>query len=146
MDEAKKQETRTTKATTTADESLYKLSFFQNEFAPIRRQLLGTLLVPLIYTSLLMWGCLSLYYGSLTSSNNLSKVTVYAVDLDGGLLGQQIIAGVKKSQASSSRGPDWKFDAGIDSTEMTRELVLDERAWAVLQSSLFPLASSVASF
>ena len=117
-----------------ATEPLYNLSFFQKEFGPIRKELIGTLVIPLIYTSLLMWGCLSLYYGSLISSNNLSKLTVYVVDLDGGSLGQQVVTGIRKSQASSSEGLKWIFDNAINSTELTQDLVLSESAWAALES------------
>ncbi len=136
MEDGKVPQTTTTATAQSAKESLYNLSFFDNEFAPIRKQLIRTLLVPLIYTSLLMWGCLSLYYGSLISSHNLSKLDVYAVDLDGGFLGQQMIDGIKKSQTTSTGGLRWQVTAAINSTEMSRNLVLNEQAWAVLESLL----------
>ena len=119
------------------DENLYNLSFFQKDFVKYRKQLIGLLLLPLIYTSLLMWGCVSLYFGSLISNNNLSKLTVYAVDLDGGFLGEQILAGVKMSQMTPG-GLNWQFDTAINETSLSQEVVLNERAWAVLQSPLPP--------
>ena len=133
MEEKKVPESET--AASAADESLYNTSFFHPSFASSRKQLIGLLVLPLIYTSLLMLGCLSLYFGSLISNNNLSKLSVYAVDLDGGLLGQQIIAGIKKSQAVTPAGLDWRFDTTINDTVLSQETVLDERAWAVLESN-----------
>lgn len=132
MEVKKNLSTETT--TPTGDGSLYDLSFFDPRFSDYRKQLIGLLFYPLVYISLLMWGCLSLYYGSLYWNNNLSKTSVFAVDLDGGLLGQQIIAGIKASQANTPAGLHWRFDAAINETALSRETVLDEQAWAVLES------------
>ena len=68
----------------------------------------------------------------MVTNNNLAKLEVYAIDLDHGFLGSQVIDGVKAAQ-SSGEGLDWRFDASITSPSMSQNLVLDEQAWAVLQ-------------
>ena len=73
------------------------------------------------------------YFGSLVTNNNLVKLEVYAIDLDHGFLGNQVIDGIKAAQ-SSGESLDWRFDASVTSSSMSQDLVLDERAWAVLQS------------
>ena len=119
--------------TETADESsLYNHSFFDEGFRSSRKLLLSVLLLPLVFTSLSMWACLSLYFGSLFSNNNLTKLTVYAIDLDHEFLGNQVINEVKASQ-SLGGGLDWRFDISVTSTSMSQYLVLNEQAWAVLQ-------------
>ena len=70
--------------------------------------------------------------GSLVSNNNLTKLTVYAIDLDVGFLGKQVIDGVKASQRAKG-GLNWQFDPSITLPATAQDIVLDERAWAVLQ-------------
>ena len=48
------------KAETTEDVPLYNYSFFDEGFRSSRKLLLPVLLLPLVFTSLSMWGCLSL--------------------------------------------------------------------------------------
>lgn len=72
------------------------------------------------------------YFGSLVTNSNLAKLEVYAIDLDHGFLGSQVIDGVKAAQISG-KGLDWRFDESVTSSLMSQDLVLDEQAWAVLQ-------------
>ncbi len=117
--------------------SLYTHSLWGPGFASSRRLLLLVLIQPLVYTSLLMLAVLSLYFGSLGTNNNLPKLTVYAIDLDGGFLGSQVIAGVQMA-VKLSNALDWRFDPNITSSTMSESLVLEERAWAVVQGPDLP--------
>jgi hypothetical protein len=80
-----------------------------------------------------MWGCLSLYWGS-TVDSNLNKLSVYAIDLDGGAFGQQMLQGINASIKVPARSLGWHFDSTITSDAMSKHLVLNEQAWAVVQS------------
>jgi len=111
---------------------LYSKSFFAKELRTSRKLLLYSLFIPLLYETLTIWGTASLYYGS-TTSTSLSRLTVYAVDLDGGFLGQQMIGGIKASLNSTANPLGWQFDGSVNSDAMSRELVTDELAWAVIQ-------------
>ncbi|MCJ1283822.1 hypothetical protein MMC26_003153 [Xylographa opegraphella] len=111
---------------------LYSKSFFAKELATSRKLLLYSLLVPLLYETLTIWGTASLYYGS-TTSTNLKRLTVYAVDLDGAFLGQQMIGAIKASLNSTPNPLGWQFDDSVNSDTMSRALVTDEQAWAVIQ-------------
>lgn len=72
------------------------------------------------------------YFGSLVTNNNLKKLEVYAIDLDHGFLGTQVVNGVRAAQ-TSGEGLDWRFDGSVTSSSMSQDLVLNEQAWAVLQ-------------
>lgn len=110
---------------------LYTQDFFDQDFRAQRKLLLPTLILPLAYTTLLMWACLSLYWGSLIPNNYLGKLTVYAIDLDGAFLGHQILSGINDSITTSSNHMNWKFG---DPTNLgSRRLLEDERAWAVVE-------------
>jgi hypothetical protein len=113
--------------------SLYNRSFWSKDFGPTRRLSLQTYLLPVLYTSLLMWACLSFYWGSLLPNNNLTKLTVYAVDLDGGFLGKQVIAGIQDSIAETPNHLKWHFDGTITTDAASRELVTQEHAWGIVQ-------------
>jgi len=110
---------------------LYTQDFFDRDFRAQRKLLLPTLILPLAYTTLLMWACLSLYWGSLIPNNYLGKLTVYAIDLDGAFLGHQILSGINDSITTSSNHMNGKFG---DPTNLgSRRLLEDERAWAVVE-------------
>ncbi|KAI9838447.1 MAG: hypothetical protein M1838_004598 [Thelocarpon superellum] len=119
---------------------LYRHSFFSEEMRESRKQLTATLILPLVYTSLLMWACLSLYWASLLPSNNLNKLTVVAVDLDHGFLGAQVMQGIQGAASPSPDHLNWIIGDGITSSADSESVVLDEQAWAVVQVS--PNASS----
>lgn len=112
---------------------LYKFSFFDPEFRPQRRKLLYILSVPLFFTLVLMWAGVSLFFGSLPASPILNRLDVYVIDLDHGFLGTQIINGIIASFQAQPNGLQWSFDAAITSPADAQALVLDERAWAVVQ-------------
>lgn len=117
---------------TEPENTLYNRSLFDPELRGSRKLLIQTLVLPITYTSLLMWGCLSLYWGS-TVSSNLHKLTVYAIDLDGGQFGQQMLQGINASITNPPRDLGWRFDNGVISDAMSKHLVLNEQAWAVVQ-------------
>ena len=111
---------------------LYDKSFFSKELRTSRRGLLFSFFIPLIYETLTIWGTASLYYGS-TTSTSLGRLTVYAVDLDGGFLGQQMVGAIKASLNSNPNPLGWQFDDSVISDAMSRALVSGEQAWAVVQ-------------
>ena len=111
---------------------LYSKSFFSKELRTSRKLLLYSLLIPLVYETLTIWGTASLYYGS-TTSTSLNRLTVYAVDLDGASFGQQMTGAIRASLNSTPNPLGWQFDDSVNSDAMSRELVTDEQAWAVVQ-------------
>lgn len=119
---------------TEPEKTLYNRSIFDPELRGSQKLLLKTLVLPVVYTSLLMWGCLSLYWGS-TVSSNLNKLTVYAIDLDGGDFGRQMLQGINASITNLPHDLGWRFDNTIVSDAMAKHLVLNEQAWAVVQST-----------
>jgi len=118
---------------TEPEKTLYNRSLFDPELCGNRKLLIKTLVLPVVYTSLLMWGCLSLYWGS-TVSSNLNKLTVYAIDLDGGEFGQQMLQGINASIKDPAHSLGWRFDGTVTSDAASKHLVLNEQAWAVVQS------------
>ncbi|MCJ1386475.1 hypothetical protein MMC17_009601 [Xylographa soralifera] len=111
---------------------LYSKSFFAKELRKSRKLLVFSLLIPLLYETLTIWGTASLFYGS-TTSTSLKRLTIYAVDLDGGFLGQEMLEGIRASLNSTPNPLGWQFDDSVNSDVMSRELVTDEQAWAVIQ-------------
>lgn len=122
-------------------QSLYTLSFLDPEFRPQRKEILQILSVPLLFTLISMWVDVSLFFGSLPASPILNRLDVYVVDLDHGFLGTQIVSGIKTSAEAQPNGLRWNFDAAILSSADAKEVVLDERAWAVVQGIL-PILST----
>lgn len=112
---------------------LYSQSFFSKEMRTGRRLLFPTFVLPLLYTSLLMWACLSIYWGSLIPGDNITKLTVMAVDLDRGFLGDKIVQGIHAHMKQTPNHLNWVFNDLIKSDDHSKALLLDERAWAVLQ-------------
>jgi hypothetical protein len=82
---------------------------------------------------LVLWACLSLYWGS-TLTTDFRRITVYAINLDDGSFGPQIISGIQAASDSGSSTLGWRFDATNLSDQASKDLVLNEDAWAVLQS------------
>lgn len=114
-------------------QQLYGRSLFDPALRSSRKLLLGTLVLPIIYTSLLMWACLSLYWGS-TTYTSLRKLSVYAINLDDGDFGRQMITNIRAAASEDPAGLGWHFEPAEKSANMSQELVLDEKAWAVVQS------------
>ena len=117
-------------------QQLYGGSLFDSALRGSRKLLLSTLVLPIIYTSLLMWVCLSLYWGS-TTYTSLQKLSVYAINLDDGYFGQKMITNIRAAANQDPTGLDWHFESAVKSATMTQDLVLDEKAWAAIQSMCF---------
>ncbi len=115
---------------------LYNRSFFDRELRASRKLLLKIYCLPLLYTAILMWTCLSLYWGS-TVSSSVNGITVYAVNLDDGRFGQQMLGGIQAQLATNPNNLGWIFDPTINSDAASRELVINEDAWAVVQGAYF---------
>jgi hypothetical protein len=114
-------------------QQLYGRSLFDTALRSSRKLLLRTLVLPIMYTSLLMWACLSLYWGS-TTYTSLRKLSVYAINLDDGTFGRQMITDIKFAANEDPAGLGWQFKSAVKSATMSQELVIDEKAWAVVQS------------
>ena len=114
-------------------QQLYQRSLFDTALRSSRKLLLKTYVLPIVYTSLLMWACLSLYWGSITYTS-LRKLSVYAINLDDGSFGRQMITGIESAANEDPAGLGWHFDPAVKSASMSQELVIDEKAWAVVQS------------
>lgn len=112
---------------------LYKFSFCDPEFRPQWKTILYILCAPLLFTLVVMWVDVSLFFGSLPASPILNRLDVYVTDLDHGFLGTQIINGIKASTNAQRNGLRWNFDTEILSSAAAQAVVLDERAWAVVQ-------------
>ena len=83
-----------------------------------------------------MWICLSLFWGSLLENNNLSKLKVEFVNLDkGGFVGDTLFQEVQAAAAKQTNRFQWNFDSSSQSDADSRQLVLDEAVWAVLQGT-----------
>jgi hypothetical protein len=116
---------------------LYRHTFFSKEAATARKALVPTLVVPLIYNAILLLACLSLFFGSLLQSNDISRIVVAVVNLDDGFFGSAIISGIQKSLEEPGEHLQWHFldqQANVDDA-WSRHMVLDEKFWAVLQVS-----------
>ena len=114
-------------------QQLYRYGFWDKEMAKTRSMLFSAIVLPLVYTALLLWLCLSLFYGSLITNNTISKVRVTAVNLDvGGSVGRGLISGIEAANAANPNHLDWDFGSPLGSDEDARSWVLDEQSWAVL--------------
>lgn len=83
-----------------------------------------------------MWACLSLFFGSLLKNNDVSKIKVTAVNSDNDFLGLSIVSNIQRSLEMPGPHLRWSFEDGIgNGDERSRELVLQEKTWAVLQIS-----------
>jgi hypothetical protein len=93
--------------------NMYNHNFWDKEIRVQRGMLAGVLLLPIFYTTLLMWACLSLYWGSLVPNNDVTNISVYFVNLDEGFLGDQVVSGIQASITSNPNHLAWNFDNGI---------------------------------
>src|SRR4051794_36065168 len=62
--------------------SLYRHKFFSSQGAAARKALIPGLVLPLVYNAILLWACISLFFGSLVQNNDVSKISVSAINLD----------------------------------------------------------------
>ena len=112
-------------------EQLYSRTFWSGAMAAERRILLQSLFLPLLYTSLLMWACLSLFWGSLTTNNDPAKlkVTVINRESENGVLGPAIVAAISNAHNSLN----WHIVDG-GHPDLAKRLVLNEDVWATVES------------
>ena len=112
-------------------EQLYSRTFWSEAMAAERRILLQGLFLPLLYTSLLMWACLSLFWGSLTTNNHLAKLKATVVNREGesGVLSPAIVAAISNAHDSL----DWHIADG-GHPDLAKTLVLNEDVWATVES------------
>ena len=110
---------------------LYCHTFFSSQGAAARKALIPALVLPLIYNAVLLWACVSLFFGSLLNSNDVSKIGVVVIDLDDGSFGEGVLAGIRGSLEREGKHLKWVFSAGSD--VRSKSMVLEEEAWAVLQ-------------
>ena len=115
---------------------LYQHNFLSEEGKAARKALLPSVFLPLVFNGLLIWACLSLFFGSLKQNADISKIDVRVVNLDDGYVGAALVAGIQTSLRGPGPHLKWIFEAG-GSDERSRNLVLDEEAWAVLQGMSF---------
>jgi hypothetical protein len=119
-------------------QELYRYTFFSPGAAPARKALVQTLLFPLLYNAILMWVCLSLFFGSLLDNADVSKIKVTAVNLDDGFVGASILEGIQASLQGPGPHLKWRSEGGGAWTDKdSRNLVVDEQTWAVLQGIYF---------
>ncbi|KAH7064270.1 hypothetical protein BKA63DRAFT_608550 [Paraphoma chrysanthemicola] len=121
----------------TVSPPLYSYTFFAKEATFARKSLVPGLLLPVIYNAVLLWTCLALFLGSLIRSNDISRISITAVNLDDGSFGSQIIGGISTSLQAPGPHFQWHFATSSASVNdaWSRHQVLDEKTWAVLQVS-----------
>jgi hypothetical protein len=117
--------------------SLYRHTFFSSQGAATRKALIPGLVLPLVYNAILLWACISLFFGSLVQNNDVSKISVSVINLDDGLFGEGMMSGIREVLDSPGRHLQWSFSHEktdpVTSDTWSRNLVLDEAVWAVLQ-------------
>ena len=116
---------------------LYRHTFFSLEGAAARKALVPSLILPLIYNAILLWACLALFFGSLLKNNDVSRISVTAVNLDDDPFGEAVIQGIERSLKGTGSHLKWVVDDRSvgRGDDRSRELVLAEETWAVLQIS-----------
>ena len=124
-----------TKETTETSVQLYNRSLFDKQLRDSWKSLYDILLLPLLYTTLLFWACLCLYWGS-TVSNDLSRIPVAVVNLDNGDFGRDLVQSVSSFSGHLNNTLDWNFDHSVSSEEQATELLLREKVWAVVQGTI----------
>ena len=122
---------------------LYQHYLWDDYFKDQRGALLKSLLYPLVYTILLMWLCLSIFWGSLIGNNQDSRIRVTFVNLDsGGFLGEELAEGLRSSLSRPGTHFDWHFDDAILDDSHARSAVTEEKTWAVLYGSTYQFPQS----
>jgi hypothetical protein len=90
---------------------LYRYGFWDKEMRPHRRSLIEVLFVPLFLTTLLMWVCLSIYWGSLVPSSSSDPLTVTVTNLDvRGEFGAGVVAAIHVASQAKGNTVKWLFD------------------------------------
>lgn len=120
---------------TETETALYQYDFWDKEMRPHRRSLLPVLFVPLFLTTLLMWACLSVYWGSLVSSSSSTPLTVTVANLDvGGEFGAGVVAAIQIANQAKGNPIKWLFDSNIESVNDSRALIVEEKTWGAVLS------------
>ena len=115
--------------------SLYRYGFWDKEMRLHRRSLLEVLFVPLFLTTLLMWACLSIYWGSLLPSSSSPPLTVTVTNLDvGGEFGAGVVAAIQVANQAKGNTIKWLFDSKVESVNDGRALIVEEKTWGVVLS------------
>ncbi|KAF2020579.1 hypothetical protein BU24DRAFT_469342 [Aaosphaeria arxii CBS 175.79] len=118
---------------------LYSYTFFSPQGATLRKSLVPSLVLPIIYNIILLWVCLSLVLGSLVPNNDVSKLKVTALNLDDGAFGTGLIQGIQASLISPGPHLRWDIISNGNSVEQdenwSQNVIQDEKSWAVLQIS-----------
>jgi hypothetical protein len=127
---------------TTSKTPLYHYTFFAKEAAAARKTLVPGLILPVFYNVLLLWVCLSLYFGSLLKSNDISRIHVAAININDGPFGAALIAAIKYSPDGQGLHLKGTFadPSTVNAQTWSKSMVLEEHVWAVLE--IFPNASS----
>jgi hypothetical protein len=114
---------------------LYRYDFWDKEMRPHRRSLIAVLFVPLFLTTLLMWVCLSIYWGSLVPSSSSKPLTVTVTNLDfGGGFGAGVVAAIQIANQAKGNTIKWLFDSNIESVNDSRGLIVEEKTWGAVLS------------
>ncbi len=121
---------------------LYNHSFFDRELRTSRKLHIQTLVLPIVYTSLLMWACLSLYWGS-TMSSNLDKLSGFAVILDGGPVGNQILQGINSTLHDRIHSLGWHIDGSLLSDASSKGSGTGRTSLGCSEGVSLPTTSSV---
>ena len=115
-----------------ATTELYSHSFWDPELKKSRTSLISTLILPILYLSISMWAVLSLYWGSTTYSS-LNGLSVQVTNLDNGHFGTQVLSAIQESSTSPDDHINWVFRNESSSDQVSRDMVINEVAWAVVQ-------------
>ena len=120
---------------TETETPLYRYGFWNKEMRPHRQSLIGVLFVPLFLTTLEMWICLSIYWGSLVPSSSSKPLTVTVTNLDlGGDFGTGVVAAIQVADQAKGNTIKWLFDSNIESVNDSRSLVVEEKTWGAVLS------------
>ena len=122
----------------------YSRSFFDKDLQESRKSLRSLLILPMLYTTLLFWACLSLYWGS-TVSSSLNKLSVSVTSLDDGSFGQNLLESIQTNSEQLVNTVNWHLDQNLLSDSGTRERVINEHIWASIQGIPQPQSSPFGS-
>ncbi|KAN0117934.1 Protein of unknown function (DUF3533) domain containing protein [Hyaloscypha variabilis] len=112
---------------------LYRHNFWDKEMRPHRQSLIAVLFVPLFLTTLLMWVCLSIYWGSLVPSSSSKPLTVTVTNLDvGGEFGAGVVAAIQIANQAKGNTIKWLFDSNIESVNDSRGQIVEEKTWGAV--------------
>ncbi|KAL7414561.1 hypothetical protein BDY24DRAFT_385658 [Mrakia frigida] len=110
--------------------------FFDPEVAPLRKVYFKIVGMMAIVTILVMWACLSFYWGSLwAQKEHAYRLKTCVVDYDNdSLVSRAVITAIDASNAGPPPHLGWQVVSGeqYDSVEKIEALLVDEKAWAAV--------------